>query len=204
MRLPPSPSEEMQMRPTWAFAGAVLLAALGAGSSHAGVPGEDAAVRIENIYYQEGPQKALEALAQDYKAALGGPNPETGRQQINDEVSRLEAHTAKYQQYSPLAAVATQWCLERHGASDFPLRYTELLPAGDASPDASLPDVELDREMVKVLQNNWVDFANLTRTQARGYVADVEQITISARGDLLKDQSEQEDIRTAANSLSGK
>jgi len=198
MHLPSSTSAS-----TWAFA-FVLLAALGAGPGQAGVPGEDAAVRIENIYYQEGPQKALAALAQDYQAALGGPNPEAGRQQINDEVSRLEAHTARYQQSSPLVAIATQWCLERHGLSDFPLRYTELLPAGDASPDASLPDVELDREMVKVLQVNWIDYANLTRSQTRGYVADVEQITIKSRNDLLQDQSEQEDIRAVANNLPGK
>jgi hypothetical protein len=199
MHLPSSTSAS-----TWAFTGALLLAALGAGPSHAAVPGEDAAVRIENIYYREGPQKALEALAQDYKAALGGPNPEAGRQQINDEVSRLEAHTARYQQYSPLVAIATQWCLERHGLSDFPLRYNELLPAGDAGPNAPLPDVELDREMVKVLQINWVDYANLTRSQTRGYVADVQQITIKSRDDLLKDQSEQEDIRAVANNLRGK
>ena len=88
--------------------------------------------------------------------------------------------------------------------SDFPLRYNELLPAGDAGPDAPLPDVELDREMVKVLQINWVDYADLTRSQTRGYVADVQQITIKSRDDLLRDQSEQEDIRAAANNLSGK
>ncbi|MGP0090583.1 MAG: hypothetical protein ACLPKB_11595 [Xanthobacteraceae bacterium] len=192
------------MRATWVFAAAMLLATLSAGPAHAAVPGEDAAVRIENIYYQQGPQKALEALAQDYKAAWSGPNPEAGRQQINDEVSRLEAHTARYLQYSPLAAIATEWCLERHGLSDFPLRYSELLPAADASPGASLPDVELDREMVKVLQINWIDYANLTRSQTRGYVADVQQTTIATRADLLKDQSEQEEVRTAANSLSGK
>ena len=199
MHLPSSTSAS-----TTAFIAAVVLVALGAGPSHAGVPGEEAAVRIENIYYREGPQKALEALAQDYKAALGGPNPEAERQQINDEVSRLEAHTAKYQQYSPLVAIATQWCLERHGLSDFPLRYNELLPAGDAGPDAALPDVELDREMAKVLQINWIEYANLTRSQTRGYVADVQQITIKSRDDLLKDQSEQEDIRAVANNLPGK
>jgi hypothetical protein len=189
---------------TKTFAGAGLLAALGAGPSHAEVPGEAAAVRIESIYYQEGPQRALEALAQDYRAALGGPNPEAGRQQINDEVSRLEAHTARYQQYSPLVAIATQWCLERHAATDFPLRYTDLLPAGDASPDASLPDVELDREMVKVLQINWIEYSNLTRSQTRGYVADAQQITINSRSDLLQDQKEQEDVRAVANNLPGK
>jgi hypothetical protein len=189
---------------TKTFASAVLLAALGAGPSHAEVPGEAAAVRIESIYYQEGPQRALEALAQDYRAALGGPNPEAGRQQISDEVSRLEAHTARYQQYSPLVAIATQWCLERHPATDFPLRYTELLPAADAGPDASLPDVELDREMVKVLQINWIEYANLTRSQTRGYVADAQQITISSRSDLLQDQKEQEDVRAVANNLPGK
>jgi hypothetical protein len=194
--------EEKPARPTWALAGAMLLALLGAAPGHAAVPGEDAAVRIENIYYEEGPQKALEALAQDYRAALGGPDLEAGRQRINDEVSRLEAHTVRYQQYSPLVAIATQWCLERHGLSDFPLRYNELLPAGGAG--ASLPDVELDREMVKVLQLNWVDYANLTRSQTRGYVVDAQQITINSRDDLLKDQSEQEDVRRVANSLSVK
>jgi hypothetical protein len=199
-----SASEETPMHPTLTLAAALLLAALDAGPSHAAVPGEDAAVRIENIYYHEGPQKALEALARDYRAALGGSNPEAGRQQINDEVSRLEAHTAKYQQYSPLVAIATQWCLERHGLSDFPLRYNELLPAGAASPDAPLPDVELDREMVKVLQINWIEYANLTRSQTRGYVADVQQITSKSRDDLLQDQSEQEDIRAVANNLPGK
>jgi hypothetical protein len=57
--------------------------------------------------------------------------------------------------------------------------------------------------MVKVLQINWVDYANLTRSQTRGYVADVQQITIKSRDDLLKDQSEQEDIRAVANNLRG-
>jgi hypothetical protein len=140
-------------------------------------------------------------LARDYSKALGDPSPEAGRQQIDDEISRLEAHTARYSKYSPLVAIATQWCLGRHEAGDFPLRYNELLPARDASPDVGAPDVELDREMVKVLQNNWSNYANLTRSQTRGYVVDEQQI-IMEFGDLLKDQSDQEDVRAAAKNLS--
>lgn len=167
------------------------------------MPGEAEAVRIESVYYEQGPQRALEALAQDYREALGGSDPEAGRRQINDEISRLEAHTARYLQYSPLVAIATQWCLERHEASDFPLHYNELLPASDASPDAALPDIELDREMVKVLKINWINYANLTRSRTRGYVVDEQQIGLESN-DLRKDQSDQEDVRAAADALSGR
>jgi hypothetical protein len=167
------------------------------------VPGETDAVRIEDIYYEQGAQQALEALAQDYRRALGDPSPQAGRQQIDDEISRLEAHTTRYSKYSPLVAIATQWCLKRHEASDFPLHYGELLPTSDASPDAAAPDVELDQEMIKVLQNNWSNYANLTRSQTRGYVVDERQITLEL-ADLLKDQSDQEDVRAAAKSLSSK
>src|ERR1700751_5173002 len=57
---------------------------------------------------------------------------------------------------------------------------------------ARTPDVELDQEMIKVLQNNWINYANLTRSQTRGYVTDEQQITLEL-ADLLKDQSDQED-----------
>jgi|ERR1700751_2620095 hypothetical protein len=100
------------------------------------IPGETEAMRIEDIYYDQGPQQALEALTQDYRKALGGSGPQAGRQQIDDEVSRLEAHTTRYAKYSPLVSIATQWCLGRHEARDFPLHYGELLPTSDASPDA--------------------------------------------------------------------
>ena len=58
--------------------------------------------------------------------------------------------------------------------------------------------------MVKVLQINWIEYANLTRSQTRGYVADAQQITINSRSDLLQDQKEQEDVRAVANNLPGK
>jgi hypothetical protein len=164
------------------------------------IPGETEAMRIEDIYYDQGPQQALEALTQDYRKALGGSGPQAGRQQIDDEVSRLEAHTTRYAKYSPLVSIATQWCLGRHEARDFPLHYGELLPTSDASPDAASPDVELDQEMIKVLQNNWINYANLTRSQTRGYVTDEQQITLEFDA-LLKDQSDQEDVRVAIRNL---
>jgi hypothetical protein len=164
------------------------------------IPGETEAMRIEDIYYDQGPQQALEALTQDYRKALGGSGPQAGRQQIDDEVSRLEAHTTRYAKYSPLVSIATQWCLGRHEARDFPLHYGELLPTSDASPDAASPDVELDQEMIKVLQNNWINYANLTRSQTRGYVTDEQQITLEFDA-LLKDQSDQEDVRVAITNL---
>jgi hypothetical protein len=189
------------MRAIWTVAGVLTLALLANETADAGVPGEAEAARIESIYYERGPQGALEALAQDYRDALRGPDPEVGRPQINNEISRLEAHTTRYRQYSPLVAIATQWCLERHQATDFPLHYTELLPPSDASPDAALPDVELDREMAKVLQINWINYANLTRSRTRGYVVDERQILLHW-GDLSTDQGDQEDVRAAVNSLS--
>jgi hypothetical protein len=185
------------------FAAVFTLALVRVVSGQTIIPGEAEAMRIEDIYYQQGAQQALEALAQDYRSALGDPPSPAGRQQIDDEISRLEAHTTRYAKYSPLVAIATQWCLKRHAASDFPLHYDNLLPTSDASPDASGPDVELDREMVKVLQNNWRNYANLTRNQMRGYVVDEQQIAMEF-DDLLKDQSDQEDVRTAVKNLSSK
>jgi hypothetical protein len=192
-----------RMGATGTFVAAFMLAFVRVVSAQTIIPGETEAIRIEDIYYKQGPQQALEALGQDFRRALGNPPPQAGRQQIDDEISRLEAHTARYSKYSPLVAIATQWCLKRHEAGDFPLHYGELLPASDASPDAALPDVELDREMVKVLQNNWINYANLTRNQMRGYVVDEQQITMEL-DDLLKDQSDQEDVRAAVKNLSSK
>jgi hypothetical protein len=185
------------------LAAAFMLAFARVVLAQAVVAGETDAIRIEDIYYEQGAQQALEALAQDYRRALDDPSPQTGRQQIDDEISRLEAHTARYSKYSPLVAIATQWCLKRHEARDFPLHYGELLPTSDTSPDAAAPDVELDQEMVKVLQNNWSNYANLTRSQTRGYVVDERQITLEL-ADLLKDQSDQDDVRAAAKNLSSK
>ena len=85
-------------------------------------------------------------------------------------------------------------------ARDFPLRYGELLPTSDASPDAASPDVELDREMIKTLQNNWINYANLTRSETRGYVTEERQITLEFDA-LLKDQNDQEDVRVATKNL---
>lgn len=187
---------------TGSVVGALTLALGGAVPGQAVVPGEADAIRIESIYYEQGPQQALEALAQDYRKALGGADAQAGRQQIDDEISRLEAHTVRYAKYSPLVAIATQWCLGRHEANEFPLRYSALLPTRDASADAAAPEVELDREMVKVLQINWSKYANLTRSQTRGYVADERQITMELDG-LLQDRRDQEDVRAAASSLSG-
>ena len=188
---------------TCTFVAAFMLAAARAASGQGIVPGETDAIRIEDIYYEQGPQQALDALAQDYRRALGGPAPQAGRQQIDNEISRLEAHTTRYSKYSPLVAIATQWCVRRHEAGDFPLHYAELLPTGDASPDALVPDVELDREMVQVLQNNWRNYANLTRSQTRGYVVDERQITMEF-DNLMKDQSDQEDVRVAVKNLTSK
>jgi len=190
------------MRAISIWVGALMVALVPPVSSGAMVPGESEALRIERIYYDQGSQQALEALAQDYRAALGGPDPAAGRQQLDAEISRLEAHTARYLKYSPLVAIATQWCLGRHDANDFPLRYTELLPASDAQPNAAAPDVELDREMVKVLQINWSNYANLTRSQTRGVVVDERQIGLEL-GDLRKDQIDQEEVRAAAEPRSG-
>lgn len=189
------------MRAIWTLIGALMLSLVGAATSQAVVPGETEAARVERTYYEQGSQQAMEALAQDYRSARGGPDAQAGRQPIDAEVSRLEAHMARYAKYSPLVAIATQWCLARHEAKDFPLRYNELLPASDASPDAAVPDVEFDREMVKVLQNNWVNYANLTRSQSRGYVVDEQHISMELQ-ELLKDQSDQEDVRAAVNRLS--
>jgi hypothetical protein len=170
----------------------------------AATPGEDQASRIEGIYFDRGPREALAALRQDYANALGALAPAQGKQHLGDEIARLEAHTAKYAQFSPLVAIATEWCLQQHGPDDFPLRYDALLPARDAGGGAGLPDVELDNEMVKVLQINWVSYANLTRSETRGYVADAEQITIKSRDDLVKDQDDQETVRVAAKGLRNK
>ena len=189
------------MRKAWTFAGVLALACVRTLPSQAAVPGEAEAARIEAVYFEHGPQQALEALAADYRKALGGPDPDDGRRRIEAEVSRLEAHTARYAQYSPLAAIATQWCLERHGPGDFPLRYNDLLPAGDAGGDVTPPDVALDREMVKVLQINWINYANLTRTRTHGYVVDEQQIELLA-SNLRQDQADQEDVRAAAAALS--
>jgi hypothetical protein len=54
--------------------------------------------------------------------------------------------------------------------------------------------------MIKVLQNNWINYANLTRSQTRGYVTDEQQITLEFDA-LLKDQSDQEDVRVAIRNL---
>jgi hypothetical protein len=169
--------------------------------AHAGVPGELEAARIESVYFERGAHWALEALMDDFRSAFGA-GTDAGRRQIEDEVSRLEAHTARYSQYSPLVAIATQWCLERHAPSEFPLAYENLLPASDADPGAAPPDIALDREMVNVLQIHWTSYANLTRSQLRGYVLDEHEVGL-ALSDLIKDQADQEDVRKAANSLSG-
>jgi hypothetical protein len=192
-----------RMGATSTLVAACMLAFVRVAPTQTIVPGETEAIRIEEIYYEQGAQQALDALAQDYRRALAEPSPQARRQQIDDEISRLEAHTTRYSKYSPLVAIATQWCLKHHEARDFPLHYDELLPPSDAGPDAAAPDVELDREMVKVLQNNWSNYANLTRSQTRGYVVDERQITLDF-ADLLKDQSDQEDVRAAAKNLSGK
>jgi hypothetical protein len=97
----------------------------------------------------------------------------------------------------------TQWCLERHDGRHFPLQYGELLPTSGPSPDAAVPDGERDREMIKVLQNNWTNYANLTRSRTRGYVINERQIPLEFDA-LRKDQSDQEDVRVAAKNLSGK
>ena len=191
------------MGATWIFIAAFMLTFVRVALGEALIPGETEAMRIEDIYYDQGPQQALEALTQDYRRALGGSDPQTGRQPIDDEVSRLEAHTTRYAKYSPLVAIATQWCLGRYEARDFPLHYRELLPTSDASPHATLPDVELDREMIKVLQNNWINYANLTRSETRGYVTDDSQITLEFDA-VMKDQSDQEDVRVASKNLAGK
>jgi hypothetical protein len=68
------------------------------------IPGETEAMRIEDICYDQGPQQALEALTQDYRRALGGSGPQAGRQQIDDEVSRLEAHTRDTQNIAHLSS----------------------------------------------------------------------------------------------------
>jgi hypothetical protein len=185
------------------FVAACMLVLVRVVSGQTNVPGEAEAMRIEDIYYQEGPQQALEALAQDYRRALGDPASQASRRQLDDEVSRLDAHTTRYSKYSPLVAIATQWCLKRHEPSDFPLHYNKLLPDSDASPDAAEADVELDREMITVLQNNWSSYANLTRSRMRGYVVDEQQITMEF-DDLLKDQSDQEDVRAAVKNFSSK
>ena len=185
------------------FVAACMLVLVRVVSGQTILPGEAEAIRIEGIYYEQGPQQALEALTQDYRRALGDPGSQASRRQIDDEVSRLEAHTTRYSKYSPLVAIATQWCLKRHEPSDFPLHYDKLLPNSDASPDAAAADVELDREIVRVLQNNWSSYANLTRNQMRGYVVDEQQITMEF-DDLLKDQGDQEDVRAAAKNLSSK
>jgi hypothetical protein len=190
------------MGATWTFVAAFALAFVRVVSGEALIPGEAEAMRIEDIYYDQGPQPALDALTQDFSRALGGSDPQAGRQQIDDEVSRLEAHTTRYTKYSPLVAIATQWCLGRHQAGDFPLHYGELLPTSDAGPDAALPDVELDREMIKILQNNWSNYANLTRSKTRGYVTEERQITLEFDA-LLKDQRDQEDVRLATKNLAG-
>ena len=189
------------MRTAWTFAGVLALACARALPSQAAVPGEAEAARIEAVYFDHGPQQALEALAADYREALVGPDPEDGRRRIEAEVSRLRAHTARYAQYSPLAAIATQWCLERHGPGDFPLHYNDLLPASDAGGDEAPADVALDREMVEVIQINWINYANLTRTRTHGYVVDERQIELQAN-DLRQDQADQEDVRAAAAALS--
>ena len=190
------------MNATWIFVAAFMLAFVRGVPGEALIPGEAEAMRIEDIYYEQGPQPALEALTQDFRRSLGSSGPQAGRQQIDDEISRLEAHTTRYTKYSPLVAIATQWCLARHEARDFPLHYGELLPTSDASPDAASPDVELDREMIKTLQNNWINYANLTRSETRGYVTEERQITLEF-GALLKDQSDQEDVRVATKNLAG-
>lgn len=191
------------MRTAWTCAAAVALASVGALASEATVPGEAEATRIEAIYYEQGPRQALQALAQDYRNALGGSDAESGQGRIAAEISRLKAHTTRYAQYSPLASIATQWCLERHPPAEFPLHYDGLLPAEDAAPGAAPADVALDREMVNVLQINWINFANLTRTRTHGYVVDEQQIELGAT-ELDKDQSDQEGVRAAAAALSGK
>ena len=192
-----------RMRTAWTFAAVVALACARTLPTEAAVPGEADAARIETIYFEQGPQHALEALGADYRKALVGPDSEDGHRRIEAEVSRLEAHTARYAQYSPLAAIATQWCLERHGQGDFPLHYNDLLPGSDAGADAAAADVALDREMVKILQINWINYANLTRTRTHGYVVDEQQIELLAIN-LRQDQADQEDVRAAAAALSGK
>jgi len=191
------------MGATWTFVAAFMLAFVRVVSGQAIIAGETEAMRIEDVYYDQGPRQALEALTQDFRRALGGSGRQTGRQQINDEVSRLEAHTTRYTKYSPLVAIATQWCLGRYEAGDFPLHYDELLPNSDTGPNAALPDVELDQEMIKILQNNWISYANLTRSQTRGYVTDERQITLEFDA-LLKDQGDQEDVRVATKNLAGR
>jgi hypothetical protein len=191
------------MRTARTCAAAVALACAEAIAGDAAVPGETEAARIETIYYEQGPRQALQALARDYRDALGGSDAEGGRSRIEAEISRLEAHTTRYAQYSPLAAIATQWCLDHHAPDDFPLHYNELLPAEDAAPGATAADVALDREMVNVLQINWVNYADLTRTRTHGYVVDEQQIELGATA-LSKDLADQEDVRAAAAALSQK
>jgi hypothetical protein len=56
--------------------------------------------------------------------------------------------------------------------------------------------------MVNVLQIHWTSYANLTRSQMHGYVLDEHEVGL-ALSDLMKDQADQEDVRKAANRLSG-
>ena len=81
------------------------------------------------------------------------------------------------------------------------MHYNDLLPASDAGGDVRPADVALDRVMVEVLQINWINYANLTRTRTHGYVVDEQQIELRAN-DLRQDQADQEDVRAAAAALS--
>ena len=65
------------MGATWTFVAAFALAFVRVVSGEALIPGEAEAMRIEDIYYDQGPQQALDALTQDFSRALGGSDPQS-------------------------------------------------------------------------------------------------------------------------------
>ncbi len=120
------------------------------------------AQNVENIYANQGAAAGLAALRDDFTKTMNAPgvNPADGTAQNWMEYSRLEATDTGI---SVMNGLAIEWAsqqLNQRGATE--LNYSQLLPQKDEKADPNLPDVQLDKIMVRDLKTNWTDNTNIT------------------------------------------
>jgi hypothetical protein len=141
---------------------------------------EQKAQNIENIYLIQGAPQALAALRDDFAKTMSAPGtaPADGAAQNWMEFSRLGATD---QRNDVMTGLAVEWAGQQMSQRNVnELRYTELLPQNDVKADPNLPDVQLDKIMVRDLKNNWVDNANLTGMGQDGVPMDAGTVTLGS------------------------
>jgi hypothetical protein len=157
---------------------------------------EQKAQNIENIYTSQGAPQALAALSNDFAKTMNAPGtaPADGAAQNWSEFSRLGATDERS---GVLNGLAIEWAGQQMSQRNVnELRYTELLPQNDAKADPNLPGVQLDNIMVRDLQSNWVENANLTAMGQDGVPMDAGTVTLGS-AQLAIDRNGAEDNRQA-------